>query len=107
VSTGKLIPVNFSVAGVPALASGDVVMLTGSVTELGNWSTGWNGADGPAVIPAPGSALLTVSAPAGGKVEFKFFVLRANGSVTWEGGVNHAYAIPANGVGAINVGWQP
>jgi hypothetical protein len=107
VSTGTLIPVNFSVASVPALAAGDVVMLTGSVGELGNWSTTWNGADGPAVIPAVGSALLTVSVPAGRKVEFKFFVLHANGSVTWEGGANHAYSIPAAGVGAINVTWQP
>lgn len=106
-TTGKLVPVNFSVAGVPALASGDVVMLTGSVAELGGWSTTWNGADGPAVIPTSGSALLTVSVPAGRKAEFKFFVLHANGSVTWEGGANHTYAIPANGVGGINVSWQP
>lgn len=106
VSSGKLIPVNFSVSGVPALASGDAVMLTGNVAELGNWSTTWNGADGPAVIPAQGSALLTVSVPAGGKAEFKFFVLHPDGSVTWESGSNHIYTIPASGVGSINVNWQ-
>jgi glycosidase len=107
VSTGSLIPVNFSVAGVPQIATGDVVMLTGSLMELGNWSTAWNGADGPAVIPASGNALLTVSVPAGAKSEFKFLVLRADGSVQWEGGSNHLYTIPASGVGAINVNWQP
>ena len=107
VTTGKLIPVNFSVAGVPALATGDVVMLTGSLAELGSWSTTWNGADGPAVIPSAGNALLTVSVPAGAKSQFKFFVLHADGSVQWEGGSNHLYTIPASGVGAINVNWQP
>jgi hypothetical protein len=35
-NTAPLIPVNFSVNGVPALASTDVVMLAGSVAELGN-----------------------------------------------------------------------
>jgi hypothetical protein len=107
VTTGNLIPVNFSVAGVPLLATGDVVMLTGSLMELGNWTTGWNGADGPAVIPSSGNALLTVSVPAGTKSQFKFFVLHADGSVQWEGGSNHLYTIPASGVGAINVNWQP
>ncbi|HMG87643.1 MAG TPA: alpha-amylase family glycosyl hydrolase [Terracidiphilus sp.] len=106
-STGKLIPVNFSVSGVPALASGDVVMLTGSSAELGAWLRTWNGADGPAVIPATGNALLTVSVPAGSKSQFKFLILHADGSVRWEGGSNHFYTIPASGVGAISVSWQP
>jgi hypothetical protein len=106
-STGKLIAVNFSVSGVPALASGDVVMLTGSLAELGRWSTRWNAADGPAVIPSAGNALLTVSVPAGAKSQFKFFVQHADGSVQWEGGSNHFYTIPAIGVGAIHVNWQP
>jgi glycosidase len=107
ISTGKLIPVNFSVAGVPTLASGDVVMLAGNLAELGGWSTTWNGADGPAVTPSAGNALLTVSVPAGAKSQFKFFVLHSNGSVQWEGGSNHLYTISASGVGAINVSWQP
>jgi glycosidase len=107
VTTGKLIPVNFFVSGVPAFGAGDAVMLTGSLAELGNWSTTWNGAEGPAVIPSGGNALLTVSVPAGVKAEFKSFILHANGSVTWEGGANHVYAIPATGVGSTKVNWQP
>lgn len=106
VSTGTLLPVNFAISGVPALASGDVVMLTGNLAELGNWSTTWNGADGPAVIPSAGSALLTVSVPAGARAEFKFFVLHRNGTVTWESGANHSYTIPASGVGAVDASWQ-
>jgi len=107
ISTGKLIPVNFSVAGVPALGSGDAVMLTGNVAELGSWSTTWNGADGHAVIPSAQNALLTVSVPAGAKLQFKFFVLHSDGTVQWEGGSNHLYTIPASGVGAISINWQP
>ena len=82
-------------------------MLTGSLAELGNWSTTWNGADGPAVIPSAGNALLTVSVPAGAKSQFKFFIWHADGSVQWESGSNHLYTIPASGVGAVNVNWQP
>jgi glycosidase len=106
VSTSALIPVNFSVSGVPTLASTDVVMLTGNAAELGNWSTTWNGAIGPVMIPSTGSGLLTVSVPAGTIVQFKFLVLHSDGSVTWESGVNHSYVVPGVGVGAVAVNWQ-
>jgi len=106
VSSGTLLPVNFSVNGVPALAGTDVVMLTGNVAELGNWATTWNGATGPVTIPASGSALLTVALPAGAAVQFKFLVLHGDGSVTWEGGGNHSFVVPASGVGAVAVSWQ-
>jgi hypothetical protein len=106
VSTSPLIPVNFSVSGLPTLASTDVVMLTGSASELGNWSTTWNGAAGPVTAPSTGNGLLTVSVPAGLGVQFKFLVLHGDGSVTSEGGVNHSYNIPASGVGAVAVVWQ-
>jgi glycosidase len=105
VSTGKLIPVNFAISGVPALLSGDVVMLTGNLAELGSWSTTWNGADGPALIPSAGSAQLTVSVPAGAKAEFKFLILHSDKTVTWESGANHSYTIPASGIGAADVNW--
>jgi hypothetical protein len=81
-------------------------MLSGSVAELGNWATTWNGAVGPVTIPAAGSGLQTVSVPAGSTVQFKFFVLHSNGSITWENGANHSYTIPATGVGAAAVTWQ-
>jgi hypothetical protein len=45
--------------------------------------------------------------PARAAAEFKFFILHADGTVTWEGGSNHQFGVPANGVGAINVNWQP
>jgi glucoamylase len=81
-------------------------MLTGNAAELGNWSTTWNGAIGPVMIPSTGSGLLTVSVPAGTIVQFKFLVLHSDGSVTWESGVNHSYVVPGVGVGAVAVNWQ-
>jgi glycosidase len=106
VNTATLIPVNFSVTGTPTLASADVIMLTGNVAELGNSATTWNGAIGPVTIPSAGSALQTVSVPAGATLQFQFFVLHGDGTVTWENGANHSYNIPTSGVGAAAVAWQ-
>jgi len=106
VSTSALIPVNFSVSGIPALATSDVLMISGSDAELGNWATSWNNAIGPVTIPNAGSGLLTVSVPSGTSVEFKFFVLHNYGSVTWENGTNHVFTVPQSGVGTATVSWQ-
>jgi glycosidase len=106
VNTSVLTPVNFNVAGTPQLASTDVILLSGSVAELGNWAASWNGAIGPVLIPAAGSGLLTVSVPAGTAVQYKFFVLHGDGSITWEGGANHSYTAPLAGVGTATVSWQ-
>lgn len=106
VNSAQLVPVNFSVSGLPTLASTDVVMLTGSVAELGNWATTWNGAIGPVLIPSTGSGLLTVSVPEGASLQYKFLVLHTDGSVTWEGGSNHSYSVPTSGVGSASSAWQ-
>jgi glycosidase len=106
VNTSTLIPVNFAVLGTPQLASTDVLLLSGSVAELGNWANSWNGAIGPLTIPSAGNGLLTVSVPAGTAVQFKYFVLHGNGSVTWESGANHVYTTPSTGVGTVSVSWQ-
>ncbi len=104
VNTSTLIPVNFSVSSTPTLASTDVIMLTGNVAELGDWATTWNGAIGPVTIPATGIALQTVSVPAGATVQFQFFVLHSDKSITSEA-VKHSYTIPLTGVGAAAVTW--
>ena len=106
VAGGPLIPVNFSVSGTPSLSNGDVIMLTGNMAELGNWETTWNNAQGPVLMASPGNALLTASVPAGAAIEFKFIVLHSDGSVTWESGANHAFTVPASGVGSSAVHWQ-
>ena len=104
VNMAVLVPVNFSVSGTPTLASTDVMMLTGNVAELGNGATTWNGAIGPVTIPATGSALQTVSVPAGATVQFNFFVLYQDGASTPESTV-HNYTVPSTGVGTTAVVW--
>jgi len=106
VNTSKIIPVNFSVSSTPTLAASDLIFLSGSVAELGNWASSWNGAMGPVTIPSTGTGLLTVSVPAGVAVQFKFFVLHSDGTVTWENGVNHSYVVPSSGVGTVASVWQ-
>jgi hypothetical protein len=105
VNTSALIPVNFSVSSTPTLASTDVIMLTGNMAELGNWATTRNGTIGPVTIPATGTALQTVSVLAGATVQFQFFVLHSDKSVTSEN-IKHSYTIPLTGVGTAAVTWQ-
>jgi hypothetical protein len=104
VNTAALIPVNFSVSSVPSLATSDAVMLTGNLAELGNEATTWNGAVGPVTIPSTGNGLLTVSVPAGSTLQFKFFVLHSDGTVTSETSY-HSYSVPISGVGTEAVTW--
>ena len=103
-NTATLIPVNFSVSGTPTLGRTDVIMLTGSVAKLGNGATTWNGAIGPVTIPAAGSALQTVSVPAGATVQFQFFMLHSDGSIAAES-TQHTYTVPSSGVGTAAVSW--
>ncbi|HEY4046947.1 MAG TPA: carbohydrate-binding module family 20 domain-containing protein [Acidobacteriaceae bacterium] len=49
---------------------------------------------------------LNVSVPAGQTIQFKFIKVAADGTVTWEGGSNHSYTVPASGTGSVNVNWQ-
>jgi hypothetical protein len=49
---------------------------------------------------------LMVSVPACKTVSFKFLIIRANGSVTWERGRNHTHAVPCTGTGTTDYDWQ-
>jgi hypothetical protein len=61
---------------------------------------------GPMLDPSNPSWFLDVSVPAGQTIQFKFLKIAADGTVTWEGGANHSYVVPASGVGTVNVAWQ-
>lgn len=104
VNTETLIPVNLSLSGTPTLATSDVRMLTGNVEELGNGATTWNGAIGPVPIFFASCGIQTVWLPAGAAVQFKFFILRIDGTTTQES-AGHAYTVPTTGVGASAVTW--
>ncbi|HEV7859224.1 MAG TPA: alpha-amylase family glycosyl hydrolase [Pyrinomonadaceae bacterium] len=106
VLTAKLIPVTFTVNNAAQTVTGDYIFLTGNTIELGNWATTWDGAVGPMLTPNYPNWFLNASVPAGQTIQFKFIKIAANGAVTWEGGANHTYTVPASGVGFVNVNWQ-
>jgi hypothetical protein len=106
VLAGRLIPVTFTVHNAAPTRPGDYVFLTGNTVELGNWSTTFQAAIGPLLAPNYPDWFLNVSLPAGQTVEFKFIVIRSDGSVVWENGANHTFTVPGSGTSAVNVTWQ-
>ncbi|MWC26998.1 alpha-amylase family glycosyl hydrolase [Paenibacillus sp. MMS18-CY102] len=106
VLTGEQVSVRFIVNNATT-ALGENVYLTGSVSELGNWTAA--SAIGPlfnSVITSYPSWYYDVSVPAGTTIQYKF--LKKNGAtVTWEGGTNHSFTAPASGTATVNVNWQP
>jgi glycosidase len=106
VSSAAQIPVTFTVYNAPPTNVGDNVYLTGSVSELGNWSTASNIAIGPMDDPNYPNWFIMASVPACWQIQFKFIIIRANGTVQWENGSNHSYTVPCSGVGYTNVTWQ-
>ncbi|MGP0074461.1 MAG: alpha-amylase family glycosyl hydrolase [Bryobacteraceae bacterium] len=106
VLTAPLIPVTFTVANATPTNFGDYIFLTGSTVELGNWGTTFDTAIGPMLAPNYPNWFLNVSVPAGAQIQFKFIKVAADGTVTWENGMNHQYTVPAGGTGFVNVSWQ-
>ena len=106
VLAAKLIPVTFTLHNAAQTNPGDYIFMTGNTVELGNWGTTFQTAVGPMLDPAYPDWFLNVSLPAGQTVEFKFIVMRSDGSVQWEGGANHTFAVPASGTRAVDVTWQ-
>lgn len=107
VLNGPQVPVTFTVNSAPSTAWGENVFLTGSVFELGSWSTDKNVAVGRLLAPGYPNWFGMASLPASRSVEYKFIIPRNSGSVTWEGGLNHTYSTPsAGGVGSATVNWQ-
>jgi hypothetical protein len=106
VLTAKLVPVTFTVNNATPTNPGDYIFLTGSTVELGNWGTTFDTAIGPMLDPNYPNWFLNASLPAGTNVQFKFIKIASDGTVTWEGGANHQYTVPASGTGFVNVNWQ-
>ena len=79
---------------------GENIYLTGSIAELGNWSTesGSTGSGSIALSAEKYTAsnhlwYVTVQLPVGTKIEYKFFRKEGNGSVRWESGSNRDYTV--------------
>lgn len=105
VLSGKQVSVRFIVNNAYT-APGENVFLVGNEHEIGNWNT--NNAIGAMynkVVTTYPTWYFDVSVPAGKTLQFKF--IKKNGSsVVWEGGSNHSFTTPADGVGTVNVNWQ-
>lgn len=106
VLAAKLVPVTFTVHHAIATQPGDNIFITGNTVELGSWGSTFQTAVGPMLDPQNPEWFLNVSLPAGQKLEFKFIELRADGSVVWENGSNHAFTVPSSGTGTVDVNWQ-
>ncbi|HEY8472143.1 MAG TPA: alpha-amylase family glycosyl hydrolase [Natronosporangium sp.] len=106
VLSGPQVPVTFTVQNALETNFGDHIYLTGSVAELGNWSTDPELAIGPMLTPNHPDWFIVASVPACATIEFKFVRITASGAVTWENGPNHAYTAPCSGTDAVTVTWQ-
>ncbi len=106
VLTAKLVPVTFTLNNATPTKPGDYIFLSGNTVELGQWGTTFDTAVGPMLDPNFPNWFLNVSVPAGQVIQFKFLRIAGDGTVTWEGGANHSYTVPASGVGSVNVSWQ-
>lgn len=104
--SGAQVPVTFTVNNAPPTSFGDNIYLTGSVTELGAWSTSTSVAIGPMLAPGYPNWFISASVPACTSVQFKFIKMTSGGAVTWENGSNHSYTTPCSGTGATTVNWQ-
>lgn len=106
VSSAAQVAVTFTVNNAPSTSYGDNVYLSGQFDELGNWGTTTTTAIGPLNDPNYPNWFIMASVPACWNIQFKFLIIRANGSIQWENGSNHSYTAPCSGTGYINVNWQ-
>ncbi len=106
VDSASEVAVTFTVNNAPSTNFGDNVYLTGQFSELSNWSTTTTTAIGPMLDPNYPNWFIMASLPACWSVQFKFIIIRANGTVQWENGSNHTYTAPCSGIGFTNVTWQ-
>jgi glycosidase len=104
--SGAQVPVTFKVTNASPTNFGDNIYLSGSIYELGNWSTSTSVAVGPLVAPNYPDWYITTSLPACATVQFKFIKITSGGAVTWENGANHSYTAPCSGTGSTTVPWQ-
>lgn len=104
--SGAQVPVTFTVNNAAPTSIGDNIYLSGSVSELGNWSTDKNIAIGPMFAPNYPNWFTTASVPACTTIQFKFLRITSGGVVTWENGANHTLTTPCSGTGSTTVNWQ-
>ncbi|MBX6385776.1 MAG: IPT/TIG domain-containing protein [Microbispora sp.] len=106
VLSGSQVPLTFTVDNAPPTNFGDNVYLTGNDAELSNWSTSAPSAIGRFLAPNYPTWFDVASVPASSTVQYKYIIIRSDGSVIWEGGSNHQITTPASGsTGSVTDGW--
>ncbi|MGZ4652147.1 alpha-amylase family glycosyl hydrolase [Oryzihumus sp.] len=106
VLSGAQVPVTFTVTNATPTNPGDNIYISGSIPELGSWSTDRNTAVGPLLTPNYPNWFGVASVPACTTFQYKFLKIAADGTATWENGANHSYTAPCSGTSATTVAWQ-
>lgn len=82
---------------------GDRMVVTGDHPALGSWDP-WRGAELETSETLFPSWTANAKLPAGGRVEYKFVVLRSDGRVEWEPGPNRVLELPESGRSVVITG---
>ncbi|AYY12457.1 alpha-amylase [Actinobacteria bacterium YIM 96077] len=105
VLSGRQVPVVFEVENCTT-DLGENCYVTGDAWELGEWQATPDRAIGPMHPPEYPDWFVTASLPACETVELKFVKIDGAGNATWEGGSNHVYDVPCDGVGHFAATWR-
>ncbi|MCD0444311.1 alpha amylase C-terminal domain-containing protein [Glycomyces sp. A-F 0318] len=90
-------------AHVTGTSVGDEVYIVGSLPQLGNWTAVASGHLSGADYPYWKGA---VEVPAGTTFQYKYVIVRSNGSYTWESTGNRTATVPATGCLELNQAWN-
>ncbi|KAK0940342.1 laccase, multicopper oxidase, benzenediol:oxygen oxidorectuctase [Friedmanniomyces endolithicus] len=88
---------------------GDSVNLTGSISQLGNWSPGLGLALSASQYTSSNPLWSgTVNLPPGTSVQYKYVQIVSGGTINWEADPNHSFVVPSGCATAttINDKWQ-
>jgi len=96
----RMMKTTFSVRGVPALAAGETVVISGGAPELG----GWNPARAKGLRRAKDGAFVGELSLAAGAYEWKLVVLSKDGAPKWESGGNRRLLVER--AGDVTVDWR-
>ncbi|KAF7184079.1 hypothetical protein CNMCM7691_004638 [Aspergillus felis] len=92
-ATASLVPVTFN--ELVTTTYGENIFITGSISQLGSWSTDNAMALSASQYTASNPLwITTINLPAGTTFEYKFIKKETNGSVLWESDPNRSYTVP-------------
>ncbi len=103
-NSSEAIRVDFTVNGFTT-SPGQDLYVVGSAPELGAWDTS-KAVKLNYVSSSQWSGPVFFFASKGSSLQYKY-IMKQGGSVTWEGGSNRSYTVPASGSGSRNDTWQP